>query len=102
MKHHQLSYTLSERTYHLEQWKAGGLGLPAYSKQCGIALTSLRYWAYGSSKHVKSVKSKSAGFLPIQLEEEYIVPEAVLELPNGMRLTLRGSLSPEYLKALIS
>lgn len=102
MKHHPSAYTLSERSGHLEQWKTSGLGLPAYSKECGVPLTCLRYWAYGSSKHVRTSTSKPARFLPIALADEYSAPEAVLELPNGIRLTLRGDFSASYLKALIS
>lgn len=94
-------YTLSERILYIEQWKSSKLDLRTFSKQTGVPLTSLRYWAYGKKPKVE--KPKSAGFLPVRVSEEYNSDlELTLELPTGMRMTLRGSITPSYLKALIS
>lgn len=96
-------YTPSERSSYLEQWKASKLGLPAFSKQSGVPLTSLRYWVYGAYKKSKINKVKPAAFLPVQVTEDYCPGmEIILDLPKGMRMTLRGAITPEYLKALIS
>jgi len=96
-------YTLSERASYIEQWKASKLALPSFSKQSGVPLTSLRYWVYGAYKKSKIKKIKPAAFLPVQVTEEYCPSlEIILDLPKGMRMTLRGAITPEYLKALIS
>lgn len=96
-------YTSSERASYIEQWKGSKLSLPAFSKQCGIPLTSLRYWVYGTYKKSKTSKLKPAGFLPVHVSEEYCPSlEVILDLPKGMRMTLRGAITPAYLKALIS
>ena len=96
-------YTASERANYIEQWKTSKLSLPVFSKQCGIPLTSLRYWVYGVYKKSKTNKLKPAGFLPVQVSEEYCPTlEIILDLPKGMRMTLRGAVTPAYLKALIS
>jgi len=99
----QRLYTLTERAKHLAEWKASTLNLPEYSKQTGIPLTSLRYWIYGVYKKVKAKQPKISGFLPIQITEDGGPNlEVILDLPRGMRMTLRGALTPGHLKALIS
>ena len=96
-------YTASERANYIEQWKTSKLSLPVFSKQCGVPLTSLRYWVYGVYKKAKTNKEKPAGFLPVQVSEEYCPTlEIILDLPRGMRMTLRGAVTPAYLKTLIS
>jgi hypothetical protein len=96
-------YTPSERASYLQQWKASKLGLPAFSKQSGVPLTSLRYWAYGAYNKSKINQVKPAAFLPVHVTEDYCPGlEIILDLPKGMRMTLRGAITPEYLKALIS
>jgi hypothetical protein len=96
-------YTASERASYIAQWKASKLSLPIFSKQSGIPLTSLRYWIYGVNKKAGTNKEKPAGFLPVLMSEEYSPTlEIILELPHGMRMTLRGAVTPSYLKTLIS
>ncbi|MCX2473742.1 hypothetical protein OQZ33_05320 [Pedobacter sp. MC2016-05] len=95
------NYTLSERANFIDQWKASKLDLRSFSKQCGVPLTSLRYWVYGKKPKVE--KPKLTGFLPVHVSEAYNSElEVILDLPTGMRMTLRGALTPSYLKALIS
>jgi len=94
-------YSESERVQYLEQWKESGMGLPAFSLHSGIPLTSLRYWVYGGSKKNKRRTVHSASFLPVQITEAQDTPlEVLLELPGKVRLTIRGSVSAEYLKSL--
>ena len=96
-------YTTTERAGYIEQWKASKLSLPVFSKQCGIPLTSLRYWVYGVYKKAETNKKKPAGFLPVHVSEEYCPTlEVILDLPQGVRMTLRGAITPAYLKTLIS
>jgi len=101
--HQPTKYSESARASYIEQWKASKLDLPSFSKHSGIPLTSLRYWVYGSYKKSKVKKVKPAAFLPVQVTEDYCPSlEIILDLPTGMRMTLRGAITPAYLKALIS
>jgi transposase-like protein len=96
-------YSKSEREQHIQLWKESKLSIAAYSKQSGISLTCLRYWAYPGRKKEKVNQLAQAPFLPIQITAESEPSlEIVLELPTGMRLTLRGAVDAGYLKALIA
>jgi hypothetical protein len=79
--------------------------LANYSKQTGIPIKTLRYWATLETKNARRQKKKmSAGFLPVAISAEPAQPpsQIIIEFPKGIRITLGGSVRAEFIKELLS
>ena len=98
-------YSLEERLNHVSVWRNSGLLLANYSKQTGIPIKTLRYWATLETKWARRQRKKmSAGFLPVAIAGEPAVPpcQIIIEFPKGIRITLSGSVRAEFIKELLS
>ena len=52
----------AEREYHLQEWKKSGLTQVAYSREFGLILSTLRYWASQALKRPE--QAGGSPFLP--------------------------------------
>lgn len=98
-------YSLEERLNHVSVWRNSGLLLANYSKQTGIPIKTLRYWATLETKKARRQRKKmGAGFLPIALSSDPAEPvsQIIIEFPKGIRITLDGSVRAEFIKELLS
>lgn len=98
-------YSLEERLNHVSVWRNSGLLLANYSKQTGIGIKTLRYWATLETKKARRLKKKmSAGFLPVSIFADPAEPpcQIIIEFPKGIRITLGGSVRAEFIKELLS
>jgi len=98
-------YTTEEKLLHLSKWRNSGLLLSAYGMQVGIPLKTLRYWANMAGKAERRMQQRSLpAFLPLRFPAvaDQAASHIIIELPKGIRITLEGSVSPEYIKAIIS
>jgi hypothetical protein len=100
-----IEYSQEERLNHVSVWRNSGLLLANYSKQTGIPIKTLRYWATLETKNARRQRKKmSAGFLPVAICDEPAVPpsQIIIEFPKGIRITLSGSVRAEFIKELLS
>ena len=98
-------YGLEERLNHVSVWRESGLLLANYSRQTGIPIKTLRYWATLETKKARRLRKKmGAGFLPVAISAEPAEPpsQIVIEFPKGIRITLSGSARAEFIKELLS
>jgi hypothetical protein len=98
-------YSLEERLNHVSVWRNSGLLLANYSRQTGIPIKTLRYWATIETKNARRQRKKmSAGFLPVAICDEPVEPpcQIIIEFPKGIRITLGGSVRAEFIKELLS
>ena len=98
-------YSLEERMNHVSVWRNSGLLLANYSKQTGIPLKTLRYWATIETKNARRQRKKmNAGFLPVAISADPVEPpsQIIIEFPKGIRITLGGSVRAEFIKELLS
>ena len=98
-------YSLEERLNHVSVWHNSGLLLANYSKQTGIPIKTLRYWATLETKKARRQRKKmGAGFLPVAVCDEPADPpcQIIIEFPKGIRITLGGSVRAEFIKELLS
>jgi hypothetical protein len=98
-------YSLEERLNHVSVWRNSELLLANYSKQTGIPIKTLRYWATIETKNARRQRKKmSAGFLPVAISTEPVEPpcQIIIEFPKGIRITLGGSVRAEFIKELLS
>lgn len=98
-------YSLEERLNHVSVWRNSGLLLANYSKQTGIPLKTLRYWATLETKKARRQRKKmGAGFLPVAISADPAEPpcQIIIEFPKGIRITLGGSVRAEFIKELLS
>ena len=98
-------YSVEERLNHVSVWRNSGLLLANYSKQTGIPLKTLRYWATIETKNARRRRKKmNAGFLPVAISDEPAEApcQIIIDLPKGIRITVSGSVSAEFIKELLS
>lgn len=98
-------YSLEERLNHVSVWRNSGLLLANYSKQTGIPIKTLRYWATLETKKARRLRKKmNAGFLPVSISADFAEPpsQIIIEFPKGIRITLGGSVRAEFIKELLS
>ena len=98
-------YSLEERLKHVSVWRNSGLLLANYSKQTGIPIKTLRYWATLETKKARRQRNKmGGGFLPVAMTDEPVDPpcQIIIEFPKGIRITLDGSVRAEFIKELLS
>jgi hypothetical protein len=98
-------YSLEERLNHVSVWRNSGLLLANYSKQTGIPIKALRYWATLETKKARRQRNKmGAVFLPVAMTDEPVDPpcQIIIEFPKGIRITLDGSVRAEFIKELLS
>ena len=98
-------YSLEERLNHVSVWRNSGLLLANYSRQTGIPIKTLRYWATIETKNARRRRKKATpGFLPVNISVDPIAPpcQIIIELPEGIRITLDGSVRAEFIKELLS
>jgi hypothetical protein len=98
-------YSLEERLNHVSVWRNSGLLLANYSRQTGIPLKTLRYWATLETKKARRLRNRmGAGFLPVAISADPAQPpcQIIIEFPKGIRITLDGSVRAEFIKELLS
>ncbi len=98
-------YSQEERLNHVSVWRNSGMLLGNYSKQSGIPLKTLRYWATLETKNARRARKKmSAGFLPVAITNEPAEApcQIIIEFPKGIRVTPTGSARAEFIQELIS
>jgi hypothetical protein len=98
-------YSLEERLNHVSVWRNSGLLLANYSRQTGIPLKTLRYWATLETKKARRQRKKmGTGFLPVAISADPVEPpcKIIIELPKGIRILLDGSVRAEFIKELLS
>ena len=100
------SYSQQERTNHVEQWRKSGQTLVVYSEQSGIPFLILRYWVNSLLKKARLGKQKAGpSFIPLHITAPTPQPalgDIIVEWPTGIRITLQGGASADYIKSLIS
>jgi hypothetical protein len=100
------NYSQQERTNHVEQWRKSGQTLTVYSEQVGIPFLILRYWVNSLLKKARFGKKKAVSpFIPIHIAGPLAQAPAgdiIVEWPTGIRITLQGGTSADYLRSLIS
>jgi hypothetical protein len=98
-------YSLEEKLNHVSMWRNSGLLLVNYSRQTGIPLKTLRYWATLETKKARRLRKKmGAGFLPVAVAEDPAEPpiQIIIEFPKEIRITLSGPVRAEFIKELLS
>jgi len=99
-------YSQQERSNHVEQWRKSGQTLIVYSEQSGIPLLILRYWANCLLKKARLGKKKTMSeFIPLHIAAPSLQPSSkdiIVEWPTGIRITLQGGASADYIRQLIS
>ena len=98
-------YSLEERLHHVSVWRNSGLLLANYSKQTGIPLKTLRYWATIETKDARRRRKKmNASFLTVAISDEPAEApcQIIIDLPKGIRITVSGSVRAEFIKELLS
>ena len=107
-------YSQEEKLAHVTQWLASGKLPSLYSKEVGIAYTTLRNWInkYHRKKErnqlpTQKPKDSTSAFLSIQIQPSSTLSESnkpIMELVfnNGSRLNFYQTVSVEYLQQLLA
>lgn len=114
MENIRKEYSQEEKLAHVTQWLASGKLPSIYSKEVGIAYTTLRNWinkyhrkkARNQSPTQKSKETTSA-FLAIQIQPSATTTESskpLMELvfSNGSRLNFYQAVNVDYLQQLLA
>lgn len=93
--------TISPRDYYhslYEEWKASGISVGLFCKQSSVKYATFRYW----SKKFGQEKNVDTGFTELRVSDPEPEPVAVLNFPNGTRLSFQRLPDTAWLRALIS
>lgn len=114
MENVRKEYTQEDKLAHVAQWIASGKLPSLYSKEVGIAYTTLRNWInkYHHKKERKQTKPSvqtepNSSFLAIQIQPSATTLESnkpLMELvfSNGSRLNFYQTVSADYLQQLLA
>jgi transposase-like protein len=114
MEKDRKEYTREDKLLHITQWLSSGKLPSVYSKEVGIAYTTLRNWInkyHHKKERKKAPTSKpqkpSTSFLAIQLEPstapvESSKPMMELIFNSGARLNFYQTVSVDYLQQLLA
>ncbi len=108
-------YTQEEKLLHISQWLSSCKSPSVYSKEVGIAYTTLRNWInkYHHKKarnqsHVTKPSANNPSFLAIQIQPSTAISDIsnkpIMELvfSSGARLNFYQTVSVEYLQQLLA
>ncbi|NOX90727.1 MAG: transposase [Calditrichaeota bacterium] len=68
----------------IEQYQKSGLSQAEFCQQTGIKKSTFHYWLK------KYRKESQADFLPISIKEPKASLQIELELPNGIKISIKG------------
>jgi transposase-like protein len=114
MEKERKEYTREEKLLHISQWLASGKLPSVYSKEVGIAYTTLRNWI--NKYHYKKERKQTTltkqlenkpSFLAIQIQPSTTITESskpIMELVfnSGARLNFHQTVSADYLQQLLA
>ena len=88
----------------VESWKKSGQSKTTFSQGQGIKLHTFVYWVnkYETDQTLKEVSKSEGTFIPLSIEQPLERGKIEITYPNGVRLSLNGSVSSNYLMELIN
>jgi transposase-like protein len=114
MENVRKEYSQEDKLAHIAQWLASGKLPSQYSKEMGIAYTTLRNWInkYHRKKErnqlaTQKLKDSTSAFLAIQIQPSATLSESnkpimALVFNSGARLNIYQTVSVEYLQQLLA
>ena len=84
----------------LARWEGSGETLSGFARRMGVSRDRLEYWRRRASRGQGAAK---VAFSPVEIVDERRAAEPGVEvvLASGDRLVVRGSATPELLRALV-